>query len=588
VGSTEAYQKTCSFTPYPEQAVAFASLSKGWNYPRTPLILRLPCGYGKTEAVAVPFLAQALSNKWSLAPRLIYVLPTRALCNQIKERIQGYANRIEELTGKTLKVGIEHGVSSLDPLFFADVCVTTFDQFLYGYARAKPQVGRHFDLPGGAIANSIVVFDEAHLYSPYTHSLMRAMFEILHASRIPLVVMTATMPTTLEEDFFKSIGVPEKIEFSGDRPEKLANRSIRWCQKDWSLLEDDKISRPLEKLLNENKGKKILLVANRVDVAQKVAETLKHRNDFIILIHSRFTVKDREEKEKLVKKKFGKDKKRQKSGIVISTQVCEVGLDISCDLLITECASADALVQRTGRVARWGGNGKVIIVRPMGTNGTIQDGEWSEAYPYVDKKRDEESEFDGIKRGEYAGIAWEYLKQRAPENLFTDWATAADFCNLMEYHTDDVEARSALGQLFDATLYADERPWNLSARGEMYCTIAVLSEDRITQIESIPKPARTKRGKKGISERKTLPFEEMRKLLINLSFKYLVSKDTKHLRPYDYTDGTIKDALGKGRPKPFQTYILDPFDHYDSDLGLRLAKKEKPEDTEEGTSCLIL
>lgn len=41
-------------------------------------------------------------------------------------------------------------------------------QFLYNYAKTKQQVGRHFDLPAGVIANSFVVFDEAHLYSRFT------------------------------------------------------------------------------------------------------------------------------------------------------------------------------------------------------------------------------------------------------------------------------------------------------------------------------------------------------------------------------------------------------------------------------------
>lgn len=41
-------------------------------------------------------------------------------------------------------------------------------RFLYDYARTKQQAGRHFDLPAGVIANSFVVFDEAHLYSRST------------------------------------------------------------------------------------------------------------------------------------------------------------------------------------------------------------------------------------------------------------------------------------------------------------------------------------------------------------------------------------------------------------------------------------
>jgi CRISPR-associated endonuclease/helicase Cas3 len=39
----------------------------------------------------------------------------------------------------------------------------------------------------------------------------------------------------------------------------------------------------------------------------------------------------------------------------------EVGLDISADLLLTEVAPVDALIQRAGRIARWGGDGFVWV-----------------------------------------------------------------------------------------------------------------------------------------------------------------------------------------------------------------------------------
>ncbi len=583
--SKDVYDQICGFSPTSEQDEIFDVLSR-WNASKNPLLLRLPCGYGKTESVVVPFLNQAISNKWRLAPRMIYVLPTRALCNQMHDRISRYADKVslldeksylfcwDEIPGKDsdrlkqflmqrfnlkwiqaaniekkddgktinisdekhsislkrndekmkvdltindgrstellsakendklkiyrkmITVSIEHGTRSLDPLFFSDICITTFDQFLYGYARAKKQVGHHFDLPAGAIANSVVVFDEAHLYSPYTHSLMRAIIEILRFSKIPTIVMTATMPDTLENDLLEGEG-KEKIEFSGKWPDHMANRSITWQQEDWGLLNCEALSTELNNILETNKNKRVLIVTNRVDVAQKVAKVLEGRKEFITLIHSRFTVEDREQKEGYVCTYFGKEKNNQKPGIIISTQVCEVGLDI-----ITECASADALVQRAGRVARWGGNGEVVIVRPIGSENQLA--KWGEAYPYVDKKKEGKSEFDGILKGEFAGLAWEYLKHKAPKNLFTDWSAILNFCNKMDYHTDDIEARGALGQLFDATLYADERPWNLSARGELYCTLAVLSDDSIPKTEILlekgKEQAKKGRKKKGKAE----------------------------------------------------------------------------------------
>ncbi|RLG35558.1 CRISPR-associated helicase Cas3' [Methanosarcinales archaeon] len=583
------YEAICGFSPTPEQIEIYKFLSTG-EISQNPLLVRLPCGCGKTEAVVVPYLAQALEGRWLLAPRLIYVLPTRALCNQIRDRIQIYADHVYQASGKKITVSIEHGVSSLDPLFFADICVTTFDQFLYGYSRAK-RVGHHFDLPAGAIANSLVVFDEAHLFSPYTHSLMRAMIEILVTSRIPTVVMTATMPATLESDLLMASGHPQRIEFSGKWPSNMNSRFISWQQGNWGLLNGENVSKELLDILEKSRDKKILIVTNRVDVSQRIAKALRYREDFITLIHSRFTVTDRNEKEKAVCDYFGKDKSKQQPGIVVSTQVCEVGLDISCDMLITECASADALIQRVGRVARWGGVGQIVIVKPMGKDRCIDDNEWGLAYPYVDKNKNEKSEFVGIKKGEFAGITWEYLKQSAPEDLFSNWAALIQFCNKMTYHTDDIEARNALGQLFDATLYADERPWNLSARGDLYCTLAVVAEMDLIQKNNKRNAKNSKREKRGNKKAKSeqqIPFELLRDFLVNIPYRYLLKKEANNFRKYDFETNTIGEKIGKTKLRPFQTYVIDPSIHYgDPIIGLELGEREEVDDTEEGISCLV-
>ena len=589
--SVDVYRQICEFTPTREQKEVFDALTN-WDAARNPLLLRLPCGYGKTEAVVIPFLSQAINNKWTLAPRLIYVLPTRALCNQIRDRICQYAEKVADITGKIITVGIEHGVSSLDPLFFSDICITTFDQLLYGYARTKQQIGRHFDLPAGSIANSVVVFDEAHLYSPYTHSLMRALIEILLKSRIPVVIMTATMPQSLETDLLGDVKEKKtlKIVFNGQWPDFMTKRTVAWKQADWGLLNGDALTDELVALLRKDKNKRILIVVNRVDTAQKIAKVLEERDSFVTLIHSRFTVEDRAEKESTVCKLYGKKQAEIKSAIIVSTQVCEVGLDISCDLLITECAPADALVQRAGRVKRWGGDGKIVIVRPMGTEKALDDTQWGEAFPYVDRKKDEDSRYPGVKKGEYSGLAWEYLKSKAPENLFVDWTATTEFCNEMDYRTNDVAARSALGQLFDSTLYADDRPWNLSAREELYCTLAVLSSERITQQTTeieVDKKKSKKVKKRGKTEQQ-IPYDEMKKTVINVPFRYLLHKKTEKLRPYDFTEGKVQNELGDSRVRPFRTYLIEPAEHYDSDIGLVLEKKEKAGETEEGAACLII
>jgi len=146
-----------------------------------PLLLKAPTGSGKTEAALAPFLSQFIDNNFHIAPRLIYVLPIRVLVNSIASRIKQYAQKISPY----ISVEIQHGDLPNAPFFIADVVVTTLDQFLYGFTRSSRQIGRHLDIPAGAIASSVVVFDEAHMYRDgFTFSIMRALMEILYKSNL--------------------------------------------------------------------------------------------------------------------------------------------------------------------------------------------------------------------------------------------------------------------------------------------------------------------------------------------------------------------------------------------------------------------
>lgn len=51
---TDIYKNTCGFSPTTEQIEVFNVLTN-WNTLRNPLLIRLPCGYGKTESVVIPF-----------------------------------------------------------------------------------------------------------------------------------------------------------------------------------------------------------------------------------------------------------------------------------------------------------------------------------------------------------------------------------------------------------------------------------------------------------------------------------------------------------------------------------------------------
>jgi CRISPR-associated endonuclease/helicase Cas3 len=114
----------------------------------------------------------------------------------------------------------------------------------------------------------------------------------------------------------------------------------------------------LEALLPEiiqavNEGKRVLVVANRVAQAQEIYRTLRKKVEGVHLLHSRFIRRDRVEKERtIIGSLQGKNDFNVR--VLVATQVVEVSLDVSFDTIFTEVAPVDDLLQRFGRVNRYG------------------------------------------------------------------------------------------------------------------------------------------------------------------------------------------------------------------------------------------
>jgi CRISPR-associated endonuclease/helicase Cas3 len=414
------------------------------------ILLRAPTGSGKTEAVLIPFLVQFLENNFYIAPRLIYVLPMRVLVNNVAQRIKKYAEKISPL----ISIKIQHGDIPDAPFFIADIVVTTLDQFVYGFARASQQVGYHIDMPAGAIASSLVVFDEAHMYrDEFTFSIMRAIMEILYESKIPFVVMTATMPESLEKSLFENIKDYSKIIGEDVVSSKL---QIKICNKPLYANNEVNID---NNLLERMKKKKTLIVLNQVKRAQKIYEEIKKRlglnENQIVLLHSRFTKKDRERHENtalslIPHKENGKIKIPEGVGIVVSTQVLEAGIDFSAELLLTEIAPADCFVQRAGRCARYEGEEGEMIIFP------VEDEKGHKPY----KKEHLEKTINWIKEN--------------PKFNIKKFGEVCSFVNILDYQANDFEARDTLVDLYECVLYADTKPQNIQVRDSKPVTLVVV------------------------------------------------------------------------------------------------------------------
>lgn len=503
-----------------------------------PLLLKSPTGSGKTEAVLAPFLSQFVDNDFYIAPRMIYVLPMRVLVNSVAERIRKYVKKISP----HISVEIQHGDLPDAPFFISDIVVTTLDQFFYGFARSSKQVGHHLDIPAGAIASSIVIFDEAHMYrDSFTFSIMRALMEILYKSHVPFVLMTATMPESLEKSLFENIPLFDNQKIIGNIE---LNSTLKITIEKDPLYSNNEVNIS-NSLLNKIKNHRTLIVVNQVKRAQKIYKELKKQlelsDDQIVLLHSRFTRIDKESHEKkalslIPHKEEGKIIIPKNVGIVVSTQVLEASIDFSAELLLTELAPADSLVQRAGRCARYEGEKGEMIIFPVEEN-----------KGYLPYKK------------ELLSKTLEWLKNNQNFNI-KNFDEVCSFVNdTLDYKANDYEARDTLIDLYECVLYADTEPKNIQVRKSKPVTLIVvdfsIGEGRKEKDIIKNSIRKTNLRENSIDTDIGIAWQLFKNKILKYRFKYDIES-----KNWDYEE--IRDI------QPFYMYIIEK-NNYDKNIGIK-------------------
>ena len=190
------------------------------------------------------------------------------------------------------------------------------------------------------MVEGLFIFDEIHSYDPHTTSL------ILEISRFikdelngKILFMTATMPEFLKRYFQEQLGIGEEITMD-DYELKCFTRHRLKVLRGSIMQYIDLIKRDIQT------GRRILVAVNTVKQAQNVYNTLRDVSNSALL-HSRFILRDREDIESNLNDR----------NLLVGTQVIEVSLDIDYDVMYTEPAPIDALLQRFGRINRRGNKG---------------------------------------------------------------------------------------------------------------------------------------------------------------------------------------------------------------------------------------
>jgi len=363
-------------TPYPYQAELE-------ERPARYASLFAPCGRGKTQA-ALAWAHQICRQEHR--SRIIIALPTQTTCNAMYDRLR------KEHYGEL--VGLYHGMSLTklrrdlmeseeqelendehhhedlrephfrSEIFLTPVTVTTVDHlllsFVHGYRRA--------DFALGNLQESVVIFDEVHNYEELTLSHIVRLFGILTAMGIPFLFMSATLPHSLVEKaraacphLASTIVDQEGLTF---RPYRvvLHEDPLIWDKKTLSPDQEEVLfNEPVieEMARNHRRGLRQFIVLNTVSRARRLylrlrqALGLKGETEELILYHSQFTYRDRLYKESIIQRK-AKPGAPPTPFTLVATQVIEVSLDISADVMYTELAPVDALGQRGGRLHRKG------------------------------------------------------------------------------------------------------------------------------------------------------------------------------------------------------------------------------------------
>lgn len=302
--------------------------------PRIHTLVTAPTGAGKTD-----FLLRRCEG------RVFYTLPFQASINamydRVKQDLKGseaqiyplHAASILKLDGKYERVLSHHVGASIKILTPHQMGAIAFG--LKGYEAMA------LDLRG-----CDVILDEIHTYSFVAQAMVLKIVEILIALGCRVHIGTATMPSILYNTLLNLLGGSQQVYEVKLPDEQLATFDRHVIHKLNTLEEATPI---VEETIRQKR--KLLFVCNQVKRAQRLYMELHEKYPEVpsMLIHSRFKRGDRSRLEQDLKEKYDKG---MEACIVVSTQVVEVSLDISFDVMITECAPMDSLIQRFGRINR--------------------------------------------------------------------------------------------------------------------------------------------------------------------------------------------------------------------------------------------
>jgi hypothetical protein len=199
---------------------------------------------------------------------------------------------------------------------------------------------------GVAVADRL---DELHAYDAHTTGHILGGIAALDRAGVPWYVMSATIPPQIREH--NTLSGSTEVRSDGQLDETLPPREPFTVTVEESPLDAETVLN----IADDSAARRIMVVRNTVADARELARELLQSGEDVVYYSSAFTQNDREAKESEIRTQFGGSYDQTEDyQFLVCTQVCEISLDLSADLLLTDVAPIDAIVQRAGRLHREG------------------------------------------------------------------------------------------------------------------------------------------------------------------------------------------------------------------------------------------
>lgn len=405
-GPGELLKRRFGLVPRPLQLLVGTAAETGPGL----MIVEAPMGEGKTEAA---LLAVELLARRGGQDGVFFALPTQATSDPVYARVVRWVDtfdrpvRVGLLHGKrsvnplwrlvqeqTSFTGVCDEFDMADPYsasgehvasdprdwllgskrgLLQSVAVGTVDQVLHAATRTKHVMVRHAGLAAG-----VLVIDEVHAYDVYMAQFLHESLRWASAARVPVVLLSATLPPAarqgLVQAYAEGAGIDAPVPATPPSPGYPAVLTLARAaaQVSWSTTEPFRPSRAvavtvLEQAPDEDDhglvalltdrlvdGGITLVLRNTVVRAQQSYRALQQAfPDDVRLLHARFTTGARVDRAEELLQLLGPDgTNRPHRLVLVATQVAEQSFDMDADLLVTDLAPIDLLLQRAGRLHR--------------------------------------------------------------------------------------------------------------------------------------------------------------------------------------------------------------------------------------------